>query len=131
MTNGILTFKFQPGTQSSYSGEGFFYVARFAQNKAGQPFDRLAQNYVLGPIGMKDTSFTSQTWFNGRPAQPSRMAHSLSRRLLPPGTLPIWSKRPLPTTPFRRRSDAQRRLKPSHRGAAPRYNARLDHGRRT
>src|SRR5271154_7172568 len=57
MTNGILTFKFQPGTQSSYSGEGFFYVARFAQNKAGQPFDRLAQNYVLGPLGMKDTSF--------------------------------------------------------------------------
>ena len=25
---------------------GYFYVARFAQNKAGQPFDRLAQHYV-------------------------------------------------------------------------------------
>lgn len=70
MTNGTLTFKFQPGTQSSYSGEGYFYVARFAQNKTGQPFDRLAQDYVLGPIGMKDTSFTSQNWFNGRLAQP-------------------------------------------------------------
>ena len=60
MTNGVLTFKFQPGTQSSYSGEGYFYVARFAQNKPGQPFDRLAQHYVLGPVGMKDTSFTTR-----------------------------------------------------------------------
>ena len=70
MTNGSLTFKFQPGTQSSYSGEGYFYLARFAQNKMGQPFDRLAQDYVFGPTGMKDTSFTSQSWFNGRVAQP-------------------------------------------------------------
>ena len=65
MTNGILTFKFQPGTQSSYSGEGYFYVARFVQNKAGEPLDRLAQQYVLGPIGMKDTAFTTRS---GSPA---------------------------------------------------------------
>lgn len=70
MTNNTLTFKFQPGTRSSYSGEGYFYVARFAQNKTGQPFDRLAQDYVLGPLGMKDTSFTTQDWFNDRLAQP-------------------------------------------------------------
>jgi CubicO group peptidase (beta-lactamase class C family) len=69
MTGGILTFKFEPGTESSYSGEGYFYVARFAQNKLGHPFDRLAQDYVLRPVGMKDTSFTSQDWFNGRLAQ--------------------------------------------------------------
>lgn len=43
---------------------------RFAQNKVGQPFDRLAQDYVLGPLGMKDTSFTTQDWFSGRLAQP-------------------------------------------------------------
>lgn len=70
MTNGTLTFKFQPGTQSGYSGEGYFYVARFAQNKAGQSFDGLAQDYVLGPLGMKHTSFTTKAWFNGRLAQP-------------------------------------------------------------
>ena len=70
MTNGTLTFKFQPGTGSSYSGEGYFYVARFAQNKTGLPFDRLAQDYVFGPLGMKDTSFTTKDWFNGRLAQP-------------------------------------------------------------
>jgi len=86
MTNGILTFKFQPGTQSSYSGEGFFYVARFAQNKAEQPFDRLAQNYVLGPLGMKDTSFIVQDWFNGRLAQP--YTNSV---FLPPALTSTWN----------------------------------------
>ncbi len=60
MTNNVLTFKFQPGTQSSYSGEGYFYVARFAQHKVQKPFDQLAQQYVLGPVGMNDTSFTTQ-----------------------------------------------------------------------
>jgi len=70
MTNHTLAFKFQPGTQSGYSGEGYFYVARFAQNKAHEPFDGLAQEYVFGPLGMKSTSFTTQNWFDGRLAQP-------------------------------------------------------------
>jgi len=70
MTNNVLTFNFQPGTQTHYSGEGYFYAARFAQNKMQEPFDQLAQQYVLGPIGMKDTSFTTQEWFSGRLAEP-------------------------------------------------------------
>jgi CubicO group peptidase (beta-lactamase class C family) len=70
MTNQVLTFDFQPGTQSRYSGEGYFYVARFAQNKTQKPFDQLAQQYVLGPVGLKDTSFTTQNWFSGRIAEP-------------------------------------------------------------
>lgn len=86
MTNGTLTFKFRPGSQSSYSGEGYFYVARFAQKKAGQSFDRLAQDYVLGPLGMKDTSFTTQTWFNGRLAQPYA-----NDAFLPPALTSTWN----------------------------------------
>ncbi|MFC5861801.1 serine hydrolase domain-containing protein [Acidicapsa dinghuensis] len=86
MTNGILTFKFKPGTQSGYSGEGFFYLARFAQNKTGQPFDQLAQNEVFGPMGMKDTSFTSQNWFNGRLAQPYT-----NSGFLPPALTSTWN----------------------------------------
>jgi len=70
MSKGVLTFNFQPGTQSKYSGEGYFYVARFAQNKVNEPFDQLAQRYVLDPAGMKDTSFTTQKWFSGRLAEP-------------------------------------------------------------
>jgi CubicO group peptidase (beta-lactamase class C family) len=86
MTNGVLTFKFQPGSQSSYSGEGYFYVARFAQNKTGQPFDRLAQHYVLGPVGMKETSFTTQTWFNGHLAEPYA-----NDAFLPPALTSTWN----------------------------------------
>src|ERR1700733_5172188 len=70
MTNGVLTFKFQPGSKSSYSGEGYFYGARFAQNKAGQRFERVAQQFGLSPVGVKETSFTTQTWFNDHLAQP-------------------------------------------------------------
>ena len=70
MTNHVLTFNFQPGTQTKYSGEGYFYVARFAQNKAQKSFDQLAQQYVFGPVGMNDTSFTTQGWFSGRTAEP-------------------------------------------------------------
>ena len=70
MTNKVLTFQWEPGARTGYSGEGYFYVARFAQNKAQRPFDQLAQQFVLGPIGMKNTSFTTQDWFAGRVAAP-------------------------------------------------------------
>jgi len=70
MTNKVLTFKWQPGTQTGYSGEGYFYLARAIQNQAQKPFDELAQQYVLGPLGMTDTSFTTQPWFEGRQAVP-------------------------------------------------------------
>ena len=70
---GRITSKRTSGTQSSYSGEGYFYVARFAQNKAGKPFDQLAQDYVFGPLGMKDTSFTAtlQCHLISAPANPT------------------------------------------------------------
>jgi len=37
-----LTFQWQPGTKTGYSGEGFQYVARFAEKKMGRPFEQLA-----------------------------------------------------------------------------------------
>ncbi len=69
-TNKVLTFKFDPGTKSSYSGEGYEYVARFVEKKMGRPFDALAQSLVFDPIGMKQTSFTKRDGFNGRIALP-------------------------------------------------------------
>jgi len=86
MTKDVLTFDFQPGTQSSYSGEGYFYVARFAQNKEQKPFDQLAQQYVLGPVGMKDTSFTTQDWFSGRLAEPY-----VNNRFIEPQLTSTWN----------------------------------------
>jgi CubicO group peptidase (beta-lactamase class C family) len=65
-TNNVLTFQWQPGTRSGYSGEGYNYIARFAEKKTGQSFETLAQTYVFDPIGMRDTSYITRDWYKGR-----------------------------------------------------------------
>jgi CubicO group peptidase (beta-lactamase class C family) len=64
-TKNVLQFQWRPGTQFGYSGEGFDYVARFAEKKTGRPFEELAQKYVFDRIGMKDTSSTPREWWAG------------------------------------------------------------------
>lgn len=46
-TNDTLEFLWEPGTKTGYSGEGYNYVARFAEKKLGQPFEALAQDMCL------------------------------------------------------------------------------------
>ena len=70
MTGGVLKMRWQPGTQTGYSGEGYNYVGRFTEKKMGKPFDVLAQQMVFNPIGMNDTSYTAQEWYAGRLAVP-------------------------------------------------------------
>jgi CubicO group peptidase (beta-lactamase class C family) len=65
MTDGVLKIRWEPGTQTGYSGEGYNYVGRFAEKKMAKPFDALAQEIVFGPIGMKDTSYTTKEWYAG------------------------------------------------------------------
>lgn len=67
---GKMTFAFEPGTKFEYSGEGFDYVARFAERKLGQSFERLTQEYVFAPIGMTSTSYSARGWMQGRLAVP-------------------------------------------------------------
>ena len=71
MTGGKLTFQFTPGTSYGYSGEGFEYLARFMEKKAGEPLDKEAMRLVFQPLGMRDTAFTYQPWFAGRVAAPA------------------------------------------------------------
>jgi CubicO group peptidase (beta-lactamase class C family) len=70
-TNHVLTFKHAPGETYGYSGEGYEYVARFAEKKLATDFERLAQRLVLDPIGMRDTAYTRRSWFDGRIALPT------------------------------------------------------------
>ena len=70
MTGGVLKMRWQPGTQTGYSGEGYNYVGRFTEKKMGRPFDALAQEMVFNPIGMLDTSYTAQEWYSGPLAVP-------------------------------------------------------------
>lgn len=69
-THNVLTFQFEPGTQTSYSGEGFDYLAHFAEKKTGQRFEDLAQHFVFDPISLHDTSYTPQPWWANRQAKP-------------------------------------------------------------
>ncbi len=66
-----LKFKRDPGTGYGYSGEGYEYLARFAEKKVGRPFEELAQIYLFDEVGMKDTSYTGRPWFEGRIAVPT------------------------------------------------------------
>ena len=66
-----LKFAHDPGGAWEYSGEGFQYVARFTEHKMNQSLDVLAQKYVFGPLGMKDSAYVGQTWFKGRIAVPT------------------------------------------------------------
>ncbi len=70
-TDGKLAFTKDPGTGFGYSGEGYQYVARFAEKKAGQPFEQMAQRLIFAPAGMTHTSYTTQRWMEGQIAQPT------------------------------------------------------------
>lgn len=70
MTDGVLKIRWEPGTQTGYSGEGYNYVGRFTEKKLAKPFDALAQEMVFDPIGLKDTSYTAKEWYAGRLAVP-------------------------------------------------------------
>jgi CubicO group peptidase (beta-lactamase class C family) len=70
MTGGVLKIRWEPGTQTGYSGEGYNYVGRFVENKMAKPFDALAQEIIFDPIGMKETSYTEKAWYAGRLAVP-------------------------------------------------------------
>tara|TARA_R110002012_G_scaffold317487_1_gene534016 strand:- start:79405 stop:80502 length:1098 start_codon:yes stop_codon:yes gene_type:complete len=57
-TEDHLVFQADPGTRTSYSGEGYDYVARFAERRTGQDWESLANEMVFAPAGMVDTRFT-------------------------------------------------------------------------
>lgn len=70
-TDGVLGFQSEPGATFGYSGEGYEYLLKFAENKLGEPFESLAREYVFAPLAMTSTAFTRQPWFRGRVAQPA------------------------------------------------------------
>lgn len=70
-TGRVLTFKRAPGEAFGYSGEGYEYVARFAEKRMATDFEALAQSLVLDAIGMTDTAYTRRPWFDSRIAVPT------------------------------------------------------------
>ena len=76
---GRLAFLFDPGSAFGYSGEGYDYVGRFAEKRVGRDFESLAQQYVLGPAGMTNTSYSSRGWMRNRLAIPLDTAGAWAR----------------------------------------------------
>ena len=53
-----LEFKFKPGSQYLYSGEGFEYLRKALTNKTGKTLPELAEELLFGPLRLKNISFT-------------------------------------------------------------------------
>lgn len=66
-----LRFLRAPGEGVGYSGEGYDYVARFAEKRTGQAFEALAKDRLLEPAGLRATSYVGEPWFDGRIALPT------------------------------------------------------------
>ena len=50
-----LTFHFEPGTSTDYSGEGFEYLRRALEKKFNKPLAQLSASLIFEPLGMHDT----------------------------------------------------------------------------
>ena len=56
--DGKLKFVTAPGATFSYSGEGFEYLAAFAEKRTGKEFGELVQSYVFDPIGVTNAAYS-------------------------------------------------------------------------
>jgi CubicO group peptidase (beta-lactamase class C family) len=53
--SGKLDFKFKPGTQYQYSGEGFEYLRKALENKFHKSLEKLSAELIFEPLKMKDS----------------------------------------------------------------------------
>jgi CubicO group peptidase (beta-lactamase class C family) len=56
--DGKLAFINEPGETFGYSGEGYEYLAKYAENKLNQPFEKLVQETLFKTLGMKRAFLT-------------------------------------------------------------------------
>lgn len=56
--DGKLSFISDPGTSFTYSGEGFEYLATYAEKLTGQTFDELVNSYIFDPIGITNAAYS-------------------------------------------------------------------------
>lgn len=54
-----LEFNFTPGEKAAYSGEGYQYVARYAEAVTGKDFPVLAREQVFAPVGMDSAAYVA------------------------------------------------------------------------
>lgn len=63
---GTLSIGFEPGSQFSYSGEGYYLLQAALEKKTGLGLGELARTKVFEPLGMANSSFLWEPRFDGR-----------------------------------------------------------------
>ncbi len=67
---GQLTIGFEPGSEFSYSGEGFVYLQRAVMSLMREPLNQLATRLVFEPLGMRHSSYVWRDSFEDVVALP-------------------------------------------------------------
>ena len=65
-----LKFVSDPNAKYGYSGEGYEYLARFAEKKTKQDFQSLVEHFVFNPNELTNISLSPQPWVYPRMVQP-------------------------------------------------------------
>lgn len=68
--NGELKFKYDPGKQYSYSGEGFVWLSKVVEKITNEPVEAYMQEAVLRPLAMTHSSYLWQKSFDSNYAYP-------------------------------------------------------------
>jgi len=53
----VEPLEYEPGTKMIYSDLGIILMAEIIQRLTGKPLDQLANEYIFGPLGMKDSMY--------------------------------------------------------------------------
>jgi CubicO group peptidase (beta-lactamase class C family) len=52
-----LPLEFEPGSQFKYDNSGYFLLGVLLEKVTGQPYERVLQNQVFSPLGMRDSGY--------------------------------------------------------------------------
>ena len=80
---GQLTINFEPGSEFSYSGEGFVYLQRAVMSVTGEPLEQLASRLVFEPLDMPSSSYLWQEEFEESVAMPHGADGEVLRKYKP------------------------------------------------
>ncbi len=70
--------KFEPGTQFDYSDSGYFLLGAVLEHVSGKTYERLLNERIFGPLGMKDSGYArSQTVLPNRASGYERSSEGL------------------------------------------------------
>lgn len=64
LLNAVMAepLRYEPGTQSEYSGLGMITLMRVIETITGQPFDEYCEETIFDPLGMASTGFRPFEW---------------------------------------------------------------------